>query len=38
MDINNIKKIKYIENSIDLGRYKKLTTNLNNIYNINLNS
>ena len=30
MDINNIKKTKYIENTIDFENYKKLTTNLNN--------
>ena len=29
MDINNIKKTKYIENTFDFGSYKKLTTNLN---------
>ncbi len=29
MDINNIKKTKYLENTFDFGSYKKLTTNLN---------
>ena len=33
MDINNIKKTKYIENSIDLGSYKNLISNINNMNN-----
>ena len=29
LDMNNIKKTNYIENTFDFGSYKKLTTNLN---------